>query len=75
MPLNNYLQRQGNLTESMRTVLLDWIIDIHLKFKMFPQTLYIITAIIDRYLAIKGGKKEELQLIGAAALFIGAKYE
>lgn len=75
MPLNNYLPRQAFITESMRTVLLDWIVDIHLKFKMFPQTLFIVAAIIDRYLAQKNAIREELQLIGAAALFIAAKYE
>jgi G2/mitotic-specific cyclin-B, other len=59
----------------MRAILLDWIVDIHLKFKMFPQTLFIIAAIIDKYLSIKHVKKEELQLVGSAALLIAAKYE
>lgn len=59
----------------MRTILLDWIVDIHLKFKMFPQTLFIITAIIDKYLSIRNVKKEELQLVGAASILIAAKYE
>jgi cyclin B len=58
----------------MRTILIDWIIDIHLKFKMFPQTLYIIVAIIDKYMSIKIVKKEELQLVGSAAILIAAKY-
>ncbi len=75
LPLTNYMPRQTDLTEGMRTILLDWIVDIHLKFKMFPQTLFIVAAIIDRYLSQKSAKKEELQLIGAAALFIAAKYE
>lgn len=59
----------------MRTILLDWIVDIHLKFKMFPQTFFIVTAIIDKYLSLKHVKKEELQLVGSAALLIAAKYE
>jgi cyclin B len=59
----------------MRTILLDWIVDIHLKFKMFPQTLFIVTAIIDKYLSIRTVRKEELQLVGSAALLIAAKYE
>jgi cyclin B len=58
----------------MRTILIDWIIDIHLKFKMFPQTLYIIVAIIDKYMSVKIVKKEELQLVGSAAILIAAKY-
>lgn len=59
----------------MRTILLDWLVDVHLKFHMFPQTLFIVAAILDRYLAKKTVKKADLQLVGAASLFIAAKYE
>ena len=58
----------------MRTILLDWIVDVHFKFKMFPQTLFIVTAIIDKFVALRSVRKEELQLVGAAALLIAAKY-
>jgi hypothetical protein len=58
----------------MRAILLDWIIDIHFKFKMFPQTLYIVVSIIDKYLSQRSISKEKLQLLGAAAFFIAAKY-
>ena len=59
----------------MRVFLLDWLVDIHLKFKMFPETLFITTAIIDKYLSLKYIKKSELQLLGSAALYIAAKYQ
>ena len=74
LPLGNYLQRQG-LSESMRVTLLDWIVDIHLKLKMFPRTLYIIISILDKYLSLRQVKRQELQLVGTACLFIAAKYE
>lgn len=41
---------------------------------MFPETIYAITMILDKYLSIKAVKKENLQLLGAAAFFIVAKY-
>lgn len=66
--------RQGEVSEGMRTILLDWIVDIHLKFKMFPQTLFIVTAIIDKFLSLRSVKREELQLLGSAALLVAAKY-
>jgi hypothetical protein len=58
----------------MRGILLDWLIDLHHKFTMFPQTLYIMVMIIDKYLSKKTATKENLQLVGTAALFIAAKY-
>jgi cyclin B len=42
---------------------------------MFPRTLFLVAAIIDKYLSIKPVRKEDLQLVGAAALFLAAKYE
>jgi G2/mitotic-specific cyclin-B, other len=34
----------------MRGILIDWLIDVHLKFKLFPETLFITINLIDRYL-------------------------
>jgi cyclin B len=51
------MARQNEVTEGMRGILLDWIVDIHLKFKMFPQTLFIVAAIIDKYLSLKTVKR------------------
>lgn len=72
--LRDYMQEQTAITEKMRGILIDWIADLHLKFKMFPQTLYMIIMIIDKYISKKGATKENLQLIGTAAFFIAAKY-
>lgn len=63
------------VSDCMRTILLDWIVDVHLKFKMFPQTLFLVAGILDKFLATRAVRKEDLQLVGAAALFVAAKYE
>ncbi len=73
--LQNYMSAQTDINEKMRGILLDWIIDLHHKFKMFPQTLYATAMIIDLYLSKKQATKENLQLIGTAALYIASKYE
>jgi len=59
----------------MRGILIDWLIDLHHKFKMFPQTLFATVMIIDKYISKKGANKDNLQLIGTASLFIASKYE
>lgn len=70
-----YMATSKDLNESMRVVLLDWLLDIHFRLKMFPSTLFITVALIDRYLAGNEINRSKLQLVGAAALFIAAKYE
>lgn len=47
------MKRQMDVTESMRAILVDWLIDVHSKFKLLAETLFIAVNLIDRYLAIK----------------------
>jgi len=35
----------------MRATLLDYLVEIHLKFKLKPETLYLTINIIDRWLS------------------------
>ncbi len=59
----------------MRAILIDWIVDVHLKFKLLPETLFITVSIIDRFLEKVRISKCRLQLVGVASLFIASKYE
>lgn len=42
--------QQTQITDKMRAILVDWLVDVHLKFKMKSETLFITVNIIDRYL-------------------------
>jgi len=61
----------------MRGVLLDWLVEVHLQFKLLQETLYMTVAIIDRFLQIEGLtiKRNKLQLVGVSAMFIASKVE
>jgi hypothetical protein len=59
----------------MRSVLIDWLVDVHNKFSMLHQTLAMTVNIIDRYLAKVTVPRQKLQLVGLSALFLSAKYE
>ena len=72
---SNYMDNQPEVTPWMRGVLVDWLVEVHLKFKLMPETLYITVNIIDRFLALKTVKRKELQLTGVAAMFLASKYE
>ncbi len=34
----------------MRSILIDWLVEVHLKFKLLPETLFMTINLIDRYL-------------------------
>ena len=61
----------------MRSVLIDWLIGVHLQFKLLQETLYTTVAILDRYLQLdlKKISRSKLQLVGVASMLIAAKYE
>jgi cyclin B len=48
---------------------------VHLKFKLMMETLYLTTNLIDRYLSVRSVSRKNLQLVGVTALLLAAKYE
>ena len=74
-----YLDGQSEILPKMRSVLIDWLIGVHLQFHLLQETLYTTVAIIDRYLQVEIGRgsvtRNKLQLVGVAAMLVAAKYE
>lgn len=50
LPAASYMYHQADINEKMRAILVDWIIEVHLKFKLKPETLFLTVSLIDRYL-------------------------
>lgn len=63
------------VTSKMRAVLIDWLIQVHLKFHLLQETLYLCVQIIDAYLQVQDVPKMHLQLVGVTAMFVASKYE
>lgn len=74
-PHPKYMQFQPELKWSYRSTLIDWIVQVHTRFQLLPETLFLTVNIIDRFLSRKTVTLNRFQLVGAAALFIAAKYE
>ena len=45
-----YMLIQGDINSKMRAILIDWLVEVHLKFKLMPETLFLTTNLIDRFL-------------------------
>uniref|UniRef100_A0A8C3PFI3 Cyclin B1 n=1 Tax=Chrysemys picta bellii TaxID=8478 RepID=A0A8C3PFI3_CHRPI len=65
-----YLAGQ-EVTGNMRAILIDWLVQVQVKFRLLPETMYMTAAIIDRFLQVR----KMLQLVGVTAMFIASKYE
>lgn len=75
MPNPNYMASQKDLAWKMRGILVDWLIEVHNKFRLLPETLFLAVNLIDRFLSQRVVSLVKLQLVGIAALFIASKYE
>lgn len=72
----NFIKNQKSINEKMRAFLVDWLAELHFKFKMWPETLYVAIGLMDHYLAIVNDiTKDNLQCLGITAIFIAGKYE
>ena len=68
-----YMARQEAVNVKMRTILVDWLAEVHHKFKLYPCTLWLTVNILDRYLEKVSVKRVKLQLVGVTALFVACK--
>lgn len=64
---------QKDINEKMRGILVDWLVEVHLKFKLLPETLFHTVNIIDRYLEKSNIHRSKLQLVGVSAMLISTK--
>jgi hypothetical protein len=75
MPTPNYMDAQNEITWGMRQTLVDWLLQVHLRYHMLPETLWIAVNIVDRFLSHRTVSLVKLQLVGVTAMFIASKYE
>ena len=69
------MSKQSDINEKMRAILIDWLVDVHLKFKLVNETFFLTVNLIDRYLEKAQVSRQKLQLVGITALFTACKYE
>lgn len=74
-PNADYMSHQEDLEWKMRGILVDWLIEVHTRFHLLPETLFLAVNIIDRFLSAKVVQLDRLQLVGVTAMFIASKYE
>ena len=59
----------------MRGVLIDWMVGVHLRFKLLQETLFMTVEVMDRFLSMQAVSRSKLQLVGVTSMLIASKYE
>ncbi|XP_004512252.1 G2/mitotic-specific cyclin-1 [Cicer arietinum] len=71
----NYMAQQFDINERMRAILVDWLIEVHDKFDLMHETLFLTINLIDRFLEKQSVIRKKLQLVGLVAMLVACKYE
>ncbi|PSS21811.1 G2/mitotic-specific cyclin-1 like [Actinidia chinensis var. chinensis] len=70
-----YMTHQFDINEKMRAILIDWLIEVHYKFDLMEETLFLTVNLIDRFLECETVVRKKLQLVGVTAMLLACKYE
>lgn len=75
-PSFNYMEKlQRDVNKGMRSILIDWLVEVSEEYRLVPDTLYLTVHLIDRFLSENYIEKQKLQLLGVTCMLIASKYE
>ena len=66
------MDKQADITFPMRSILVDWLVEVGEEFECRTETIYLACNYVDRFLSFMSVQRAKLQLVGAASLFIAS---
>jgi len=75
MPKPLYMTKQPHISFHMRTILVDWLVEVADEYNLCAETLHLTFSYIDRFLSCMSVERSKLQLVGISCMFLAAKYE
>lgn len=71
-PKVHYMRKQPDITDGMRTILVDWLVEVGEEYKLRTETLYLAVNFLDRFLSCMSVLRGKLQLVGTAAMLLAS---
>lgn len=63
---------QSDVTANMRSILVDWLVEVAEEYKLVSDTLYLTISYIDRFLSFNAINRQRLQLLGVSSMLIAS---
>ncbi|PHT90524.1 hypothetical protein T459_05637 [Capsicum annuum] len=70
----NYVEQSFDINERMRGILIDLLTEVHYKFELLEETLYLTMNLIDKFLIVQSVIRKKLQYVGITALLLACKF-
>merc|ERR1719481_735909 len=74
-PIPPSFLEERSITANMRSLLVDWLIQVQHHLKLCQETLYLAVGIVDMVLHRRDVHADKLQLVGITALLVASKLE
>ena len=71
-PKAHYLRKQPDITDGMRRILVDWLVEVAEEYQLRAETLYLAVNFLDRFLSCMSVLRGKLQLVGTAAILLAS---
>ena len=75
LPKLNYMSKQPDFTFSIRSILVNWLVEVAEVYRLHNETIFLAVNYIDRFLSRRVVQRSKLQLVGTACMLIAAKYK
>ena len=66
---------QGSVNGKMRAILIDWLAEVCVEWRMLPQVLFVATRLVDALLAARRVERTDFQGYGIVALRVACEHE
>lgn len=63
---------QNDVTANMRSILVDWLVEVAEEYKLVADTLYLTISYVDRFLSANALNRQKLQLLGVSCMLIAS---
>ncbi|CAF1175014.1 unnamed protein product [Adineta steineri] len=74
-PKLNFMEHQSDINSAMRSILIDWLIEVADEYKLNDETLFLCVQYVDRFLSTVNVTRSKLQLLGTTCMYVASKYE
>lgn len=64
----NFLDHQSEINSQMRTILVDWLVEVADEYKLNDETLFLCIQYVDRFLSTVNVTRSKLQLLGRSRI-------
>ncbi|GAB4820095.1 hypothetical protein N2152v2_007141 [Parachlorella kessleri] len=66
---------QTDINPMMRSILVDWLVEVAQEYRLTSDSLFLSVAYIDRFLSLVDVRRNKLQLVGVTSMLVASKYE